>query len=98
MVDCQTWPAGEVGSSIWAPGIRGMVASSVTGAIVVMWVCLQEVLIFHARAWSNWAAFGGWIGIGIWEYECFACSLLVRHELSILLISSCPSMPASNVH
>ena len=42
IVDCQTWPAGEVGSSIWAPGVRGMVANSVTGAIVMWWVCCRN--------------------------------------------------------
>ena len=41
IVDCITWLGVDVGSSIWAPGIRGMVASSVTGAIV-MWVCCRS--------------------------------------------------------
>ena len=35
MVDCHTFPAGELGSSIAAPLARGMVAISVAGAMLV---------------------------------------------------------------
>ena len=35
-LDCHTLPAGEAGSSISAPLVRGIVASSVAGAIIII--------------------------------------------------------------
>lgn len=35
-LDCHTLPAEEAGSSISAPLVRGMVASSVAGAIIII--------------------------------------------------------------
>lgn len=35
-LDCHTLPAGEAGSSISAPLVRGIVASSVAGAIIIV--------------------------------------------------------------
>ncbi len=48
-VACHTFPAGELGSSIAAPVVRGMVAISVAGAIVVDWLFMLMLSNCYCR-------------------------------------------------